>query len=161
MADRDIIRINCGFCDAALGVDADDFSGEGKGIFCPRCHKSFFLQRSRFERDFEYSMHCPKCGELQKVSDECIYCNVIVSKFLKHKGLEQAWDALSRRFAAKNPPPAKAGPQNAGQDLMIKCPYCGFSKRLTREACPSYITRIGCPKCSQGFDIINWMDTDK
>jgi ssDNA-binding Zn-finger/Zn-ribbon topoisomerase 1 len=157
MSDRDIKKINCQFCGAALGILSMDITEEGKHITCPSCHKNLFIQKSQFEKFFEYSMHCPKCGELQKPAQVCIYCNVIISKFLKAKGLKSAWDTLSQRFVAYGPASENAALLNAVQDLMIKCPNCGFSKKLSKGECPDYVTRIMCPGCDHSFDVVNWM----
>jgi DNA-directed RNA polymerase subunit M/transcription elongation factor TFIIS len=157
MSDRDFKEINCQFCGVAFGVFTVDITEEGKNITCPSCHKNLFIQKSQFEKFFEYSMHCPKCGELQKTAQACIYCNVIISKFLKYKGLKSAWDTLSQRFIAK-PATEKTGSLNTVQDLIIKCPYCGFSKKLSKGECPDYMTRIRCPGCNNSFDIVNWMN---
>jgi len=157
MADLDIKKINCQFCNATLGIPIKDITEEGKSFHCPRCHKSFFIQKSQFEKFFEYSMHCPKCGEFQKASEECIICHVIINKFLKYKELNPAWDTLSARFVSKNPESEETGPLNPLQDLIIKCPYCGFSKTLSKDECPGFITRIGCPDCDHSFDIVAYM----
>lgn len=160
MVERDIMRINCKFCNADLGIPVENITEEGLWIPCPHCNKGLFIQKSQFEKYFEYSMHCPKCGELQSPSEECIYCNVIINKYLKIKGIKTAWEILSQRFAAKNPASENAGPLNTAQALIIKCPNCGFSKKLSKDQFPSYITRIGCPNCDLSFDIINWMDME-
>lgn len=148
MVERDIMLINCKFCNTALGIPVENITEEGKWIPCPHCNKNLFIQKDQFEKRFEYSMHCPKCGELQSPSEECIYCNVIIDKYLKIKGIKTAWDILSHRFPVKDP---------ASHSIIIKCPNCGFSKELSKDQCPSYITRIGCPNCDLSFDIVNWM----
>jgi hypothetical protein len=160
MSDRDVIRINCQSCKASLGIAAENFTEEGKTIICPRCQKSVFLKRSQLEKFFEYSMHCPKCGMLQKTSEECIYCNVIISKFLKYKGLDSAWDILSERFKTKNPVSEDVSSLSAAQELIVKCPNCRFSKKISKNHCPSYFTRIKCPNCDQLFDIIPQMHVE-
>jgi len=157
MADRDIKKINCQFCKAALGIPIRDITEEGKSIHCPRCHESLFIQKSQFEKFFEYSMHCPKCGEFQKASEECINCHVLIKKSLKYKELDSAWNMLSVRFTEKKRESKETGPLNHLQYLIIKCPYCGFSKMLSKDECPSFITRIGCPNCDHSFDIVNWI----
>lgn len=160
MVGRNIIRMNCKFCNADLGIPVENITEEGSWIPCPHCNNNLFIKKDQFEKQFKYSMHCPKCGEMQSPSEECIYCNVIINKYLKIKGLKPAWDILSQRFAGKSPVSPNTGLLNNVNDLTIKCPNCGFSKRLSRDQCPSYITRIGCPNCDLSFDIINWMDME-
>jgi len=157
MAVHNITRINCQFCNAAFGVPVEHITEEGRSIICPNCHRELFVQKNQFEKFFEYSMHCPKCGEFQNASEECTYCNVIIRKFLANKGLEPAWDTLSKRFNVKDPTPKDPCSLNPASELIIQCPTCGFSKKLSKHGCPSYITRLGCPGCNHAFDIVSWM----
>ncbi|SHJ29316.1 MJ0042 family finger-like domain-containing protein [Malonomonas rubra DSM 5091] len=37
--------------------------------------------------------------------------------------------------------------------VLIRCPHCGYSKKMAEAKVPAKVTRVKCPQCGQGFSM--------
>jgi predicted Zn finger-like uncharacterized protein len=82
------MKIKCTNCQCEGNIPDDKLPEGAVTVTCPKCKTKFqVVKESAQEFTFEQTapapkMYCPKCGEGQPVTETCIKCGIVVSKFI-------------------------------------------------------------------------------
>jgi predicted Zn finger-like uncharacterized protein len=163
--ENNIMRIICQFCQSSLRISTKKIPDNGASVICPKCKQRIPIKKADIQSisnnfkvnfpspmisdncnesdsEFEYSMVCPKCGREQDAAEECVYCGIIVSKFLNQNKTLSTFMSMQyqNQMQGEDFVYSMVCPKcGRDQDASDECIYCGviISKFLNRNSIPS------------------------
>lgn len=122
------MKIQCPSCNFSAEVPEERIPNGGTTATCPTCKTKFNISKGS---DFLFSpepaspqMRCPKCGEGQSVSNTCIKCGLIFSKFISEQTADaKAGSPVEQKSSASDTKPCPL----CGEEILfaaIKCKHC-------------------------------------
>lgn len=99
------MKIRCPSCQHEGTVPDDKIPSAGVTVSCPKCKTRFQINPpSNSVPKPKPDLYCPKCGTGQPISDTCINCGTLFSKFIseqttKEQVVEQLQSSMYRNIA--------------------------------------------------------------
>lgn len=141
-----MVKIQCPNCQHQGTVPDDKVPAAGISVNCPKCKTKFQITPPLNNNPKQAeSFICPKCGAGQQVSDTCINCGLIFSKYTNRQP--------DQNLTAKKPPLSKQtnitqnvsdpvpnntndGEQAEVLDTLINCTACNNKISKNASSCP-------------------------
>jgi predicted Zn finger-like uncharacterized protein len=118
------MKIQCPNCKTVYQLDDKKIPNRKIKFKCRKCQNPVYINKkngSAREPSHPKQMVCPKCGQGQAVSDECVHCGITVATYkreAKPNGDIQPKPKLKNEIQPQEKQKAK--------EEMINCPKCSY-----------------------------------
>jgi predicted Zn finger-like uncharacterized protein len=130
------MKVQCSYCNTPYQLDDQKIPNRKIKFKCRKCQNHVYVNRGSHlatKPSFPKEMVCPKCGQRQIASDECVQCGMTVNKN------QRVASRLGNTHAeTKQKEEIQPHEKMTLKDEIVDCPKC--SHGLQRDD-------LECPKC--------------